>query len=121
PAPGDDLVKAVRDHILPLAPVAGGGLFVFAATEKSIPVTIALAKDTPEIRTAIIAELNALMLDDGVPSGKIYVSRISEAISLATGEVAHQLRVPAADVVLGKTELPVLGNITWATYTGENG
>ncbi|EBY3837324.1 phage tail protein, partial [Salmonella enterica subsp. enterica serovar Muenchen] len=34
---------------------------------------------------------------------------------------AHQLRVPAADVVLGKTELPVLGNITWATYTGENG
>ncbi|EAQ8413537.1 phage tail protein, partial [Salmonella enterica subsp. enterica serovar Johannesburg] len=25
------------------------------------------------------------------------------------------------DVVLGKTELPVLGNITWATYTGENG
>ncbi|MCD3082935.1 phage tail protein, partial [Salmonella enterica subsp. enterica serovar Enteritidis] len=21
----------------------------------------------------------------------------------------------------GKTELPVLGNITWATYTGENG
>ncbi len=36
-------------------------------------------------------------------------------------EVAHQLRVPAADVVLGKTELPVLGNITRATYTGENG
>ncbi|EBB0275260.1 baseplate J/gp47 family protein, partial [Salmonella enterica subsp. enterica] len=99
PAPGDDLVKAVRDHILPLAPVAGGGLFVFAATEKSIPVTVALAKDTPEIRTAIIAELNALMLRDGAPSGKIYVSRISEAISLATGEVAHQLRVPAADVV----------------------
>ncbi|ECE5682088.1 baseplate J/gp47 family protein [Salmonella enterica] len=121
PAPGDDLVKAVRDHILPLAPVAGGGLFVFAATEKSIPVTVALAKDTPEIRTAIIAELNALMLRDGAPSGKIYVSRISEAISLATGEVAHQLRVPATDVVLGKTELPVLGNITWATYTGENG
>lgn len=121
PAPGDDLVKAVRDHILPLAPVAGGGLFVFAATEKSIPVTVALAKDTPEIRTAIIAELNALMLRDGAPSGKIYVSRISEAISLATGEVAHQLRVPAADVVLGKTELPVLGNIIWATYTGENG
>ncbi|EAS2901685.1 hypothetical protein DTC83_13870, partial [Salmonella enterica] len=81
----------------------------------------ALAKDTPEIRTTIIAELNALMLRDGAPSGKIYVSRISEAISLATGEVAHQLRVPAADVVLGKTELPVLGNITWATYTGENG
>ncbi|EBH8908582.1 baseplate J/gp47 family protein [Salmonella enterica] len=121
PAPGDDLVKAVRDHILPLAPVAGGGLFVFAATANVIPMTIALAKDTAEIRTAVTTELNSLMLRDGKPSGKIYHSRISEAISLATGEVAHQLRVPAADVVLGKTELPVLGNITWATYSGENG
>ncbi|WP_411899666.1 baseplate J/gp47 family protein, partial [Salmonella enterica] len=73
PAAGDDLVKAVRDHILPRAPVAGGGLFVFAVTEKSIPVTVALAEDTSEIRTAIIAELNALMLRGGVRSGNIDV------------------------------------------------
>lgn len=120
PAPGDDVVLAVRNHILPLAPVAGGGLFVFAATEKSIPMTIALAKDTPEIRAAVIAELNSLMLRDGAPSGKIYLSRISEAISLASGEVAHHLRSPAADVVLGQTELPILGAITWATYTEDD-
>ncbi|MCU3444302.1 baseplate J/gp47 family protein [Enterobacter asburiae] len=117
PAPGDDLVQAVRNHILPLAPVAGAGLFVFAATEKVIPMTIALAKDTAEIRAAVAAELNSLMLRDGVPDGKVYLSRISEAISLATGEVAHQLRVPVADVALGSTELPVVGTITWATYT----
>ena len=117
PAPGDDLVQAVRNHILPLAPVAGAGLFVFAATEKVIPMTIALAKDTSEIRAAVTAELNSLMLRDGVPDGKVYLSRISEAISLATGEVAHQLRAPVADVVLGSTELPVVGTITWATYT----
>ncbi|UWA67309.1 baseplate J/gp47 family protein [Enterobacter cloacae] len=118
PAPGDDLVLAVRDHILPLAPVAGAGLTVFAASEKVIPMTIALAKDTPEIRAAVTAELNSLMLRDGVPSGKVYLSRISEAISLATGEVAHQLRAPVTDVALGETELPVVGTITWATYTG---
>ncbi|MFV7516236.1 baseplate J/gp47 family protein [Enterobacter kobei] len=118
PAPGDDLVLAVRDHILPLAPVAGAGLTVFAASEKVIPMTIALAKDTPEIRAAVAAELNSLMLRDGVPSGKVYLSRISEAISLATGEVAHQLRAPVTDVALGETELPVVGTITWATYTG---
>lgn len=117
PAPGDDIVQAVREHILPRAPVAGSGLFVFAAAEKVIPVTIALAKDTPEIRTAVTAELNSLMLRDGQPSGKVYVSRISEAISLATDEVAHQLRAPTVDVVLGQTELPVLGDITWETYT----
>lgn len=117
PAPGDDLVQAVRNHILPLAPIAGAGLFVFAATEKVIPMTIALAKDTAEIRAAVSAELNSLMLRDGVPDGKVYLSRISEAISLATGEVAHQLRAPVADVALGTTELPVVGTITWATYT----
>lgn len=117
PAPGDDVVQTVREHILPRAPVAGSGLFVFAAAEKVIPVTIALAKDTPEIRTAVTAELNSLMLRDGQPSGKVYVSRISEAISLATDEVAHQLRAPTVDVVLGQTELPVLGDITWETYT----
>ncbi|CDZ82766.1 phage tail protein [Citrobacter koseri] len=117
PAPGDDIVQSVREHILPRAPVAGSGLFVFAAVEKVIPVTIALAKDTPEIRTAVTAELNSLMLRDGQPSGKVYVSRISEAISLATDEVAHQLRAPTVDVVLGQTELPVLGDITWETYT----
>ncbi|MFQ1038194.1 baseplate J/gp47 family protein [Citrobacter koseri] len=117
PAPGDDIVQAVREHILPRAPVAGSGLFVFAAAEKVIPMTIALAKDTPEIRTAVTAELNSLMLRDGQPSGKVYVSRISEAISLATDEVAHQLRAPMVDVVLGQTELPVLGDITWETYT----
>lgn len=117
PAPGDDVVQAVREHILPRAPVAGSGLFVFSAAEKVIPVTIALAKDTQEIRTAVTAELNSLMLRDGQPSGKVYVSRISEAISLATDEVAHQLRAPMVDVVLGQTELPVLGDITWETYT----
>jgi uncharacterized phage protein gp47/JayE len=116
PAPDDDLVQRVREHILPLAPVAGGGLFVFAATEKVIPMTIALAKDTTEIRASVTAELNSLMLRDGTPSGKVFVSRISEAISLAAGEVAHKLTVPAADITLGSTELPVLGTITWATY-----
>lgn len=69
------------------------------------------------IRAAVTAELNSLMLRDGVPSGKVYLSRISEAISLATSEVAHQLRAPVADVALGATELPVVGAITWATYT----
>ncbi|ADF61019.1 hypothetical protein ECL_01459 [Enterobacter cloacae subsp. cloacae ATCC 13047] len=33
---------------------------------------------------AVMAELNTLMLRDGVPSGKAYLSRIKEAISLAT-------------------------------------
>lgn len=121
PSPDDDLIQRVREHILPRAPVAGGGLLVFAAGKKVIPMTIALAKDTAEIRASVTAELNSLMLRDGVPSGKVYVSRIDEAISLAAGEVAHKLTVPAVDTTLGATELPVLGTITWTTYVSNGG
>lgn len=117
PAPTDDAVEAVREHILPVAPVAGGGLFVFPATEKSIALNIALAKDNPDIRAAVTAELKTLFLRDGVPSGKLYLSRISEAISIAGGELAHRLISPATDITLGQTELPVLGAITWSIYT----
>lgn len=72
PAPDESVINAVRDHILPLAPVAGSGLYVFGATEKVIPMTIALSKDTPQIRAAIKSELNALMFRDGVPEGRMY-------------------------------------------------
>lgn len=117
PAPTNEVVEAIRTHILPLAPVAGGGLFVFPATEKNIPMNIALAKDNADTRAAVIAELKALFLRDGQPSGKIYLSRIGEAISIASGEYAHRLNAPVADVTLGNTELPVLGSITWSAYT----
>ncbi|HCB1485469.1 baseplate J/gp47 family protein [Serratia marcescens] len=117
PVPPAETVTAVREHILPLAPVAGGGLFVFPATEKVIPMTIALAKDTPEIRAEVIAELNSLFLRDGIPSGTIHLSRISEAISIATGEYAHRLDAPTANIVLGNVELPVFGAVTWSNYS----
>ncbi len=116
PSPDESIIQAVREHILPLAPVAGGGLYVFGPTEKIIPVTIALSKDTLRIRTAIKTELNALMSRDGAPAGYLYLSRISEAISLSAGEVAHKLIAPASDIALGETELPVLGEITWQAY-----
>ncbi len=80
-------------------------------------MTIALAKDTPEIRAAVIAELNSLFLRDGIPSGTIHLSRISEAISIATGEYAHRLDAPTANIVLGNVELPVLGTVTWSNYS----
>ncbi|WP_164058064.1 baseplate J/gp47 family protein [Serratia marcescens] len=116
PAPSPQVVEAARQHILPLAPIAGSSLYPFAASEKVIPMTIALAKDEPEIRKAVIAEINSFLLRDGVPSGTLHPSRISEAISIAAGEYAHRLESPTEIIVLGDTELPVLGEITWASY-----
>lgn len=117
PAPDATLVEAVREYILPLAPVAGAGLTVFAPKLNVIDMDIALAKDTPAIRAAVVRELNSALLRDGVPGGKIYRSRLSEAISLAAGEMAHRLTAPEGDVQLGAEELPVLGAITWSSYS----
>ncbi|HHA1670049.1 TPA: baseplate J/gp47 family protein [Enterobacter roggenkampii] len=116
PTPSEEKVQEVKRHILPLAPVAGAGLFIFAAAPKAVPMTISLAKDTPAIRAAVTEELNSLMLRDGKPNGKLYISRISEAISLASGEVAHRLVSPSADIQIGTSELPVVGSINWTTY-----
>ncbi|AGE86195.1 baseplate J/gp47 family protein [Cronobacter sakazakii] len=116
PVPDETLIDAVKQYILPLAPVAGSGLFVFPPTLRKIDFEIALAKDTPAIRAAVTKEIKSALFRDGEPSGKIYLSRISEAISLATDQFAHRLISPAKDVELGTYELPVIGEITWSNY-----
>ncbi|EPD7688128.1 baseplate J/gp47 family protein, partial [Escherichia coli] len=45
--------------------------------------------------------------------GELKVSRISEAISGASGEYSHQLLAPADNISIAKNELAVLGTISW--------
>lgn len=116
PVPDATLIDAVKQYILPLAPVAGSGLFVFPPELKKIDFEIALAKDTTAIRDAVVKEIKSAIFRDGEPGGKIYLSRISEAISLATNQYAHKLITPTNDIELGAYELPVLGSITWGNY-----
>ncbi|HDV5963891.1 TPA: baseplate J/gp47 family protein, partial [Yersinia enterocolitica] len=71
PIPDNAVVSAVRDHILPLAPVAGASLYILAPVAKVVPFHIRLTPDTPEVRYAVIAELRALFLRDGVPGGTL--------------------------------------------------
>lgn len=117
PVPSAETIAAVKAHILPLAPVAGAGLAVFPVTAKRISLTLSLARDTPAIRAAVIAELKAFMLRDGEPGEKLYLSRISEAVSLAGSEYAHRLISPTQDIALTATELPVLGEVIWQNYS----
>ncbi|CQJ19638.1 baseplate J family protein [Yersinia enterocolitica] len=113
PIPDNAVVGAVRDHILPLAPVAGASLYILAPVAKVVPFHIRLTPDTPEVRYAVIAELRAMFLRDGVPGGTLDHSRISEAISIATGEYKHVLVSPTDDIPLAATELPIVGELTW--------
>lgn len=113
PIPDDSVVAATRDHILPLAPVAGSSLYTFAPVAKVVPFRIRIAPDTEAVRYAVVAELRAMFFRDGTPGGKLEHSRIAEAISIATGEFNHTLISPAGDITLAATELPVVGEVTW--------
>jgi uncharacterized phage protein gp47/JayE len=113
PIPAPAIVNAARDHILPLAPVAGSSLTVFAPLEKIVDFTIDLHPDTPAVRYAVIAELKAMFQRDGQPGGALELSRIREAISIATGEFKHDLISPSAPIAIGMAELPVVGVMSW--------
>ncbi|WP_127958116.1 baseplate J/gp47 family protein [Serratia microhaemolytica] len=114
PIPDDAVVEATRQHILPLAPVAGASLYTFAPLPKVIPFRIKVMPDTPAVRYAVLAELQAMFMRDGVPGGTLALSRISEAISIATGEHNHTLFTPVSDIELGATELPIVGKVLWS-------
>ncbi len=113
PIPEESTETAARQHIGPLAPVAGSDLYVFRPVAHKVDFHIRVTPDTPEIRAAITAELRSFLLRDGYPQGELKVSRISEAISGANGEYSHQLLAPADNISIAKNELAVLGTISW--------
>ncbi|RJT26931.1 baseplate J/gp47 family protein [Buttiauxella izardii] len=113
PVPDAGTVQAVKEHIEPLSPVAGSSLYVFAPVPKVVDFHIKLTPDTAAVRASVTAELRSFLLRDGYPEGELTLSRINEAVSIATGEYSHQLIAPAAPVTIAKNELAVLGVLTW--------
>jgi uncharacterized phage protein gp47/JayE len=113
PVPDPATVAAVQAYIEPLAPVAGADIYVFAPTPHTVNFQIRLSPDTTAVRYAVEAELRSMMLRDGGPESVLKPSRISEAISIATGEYSHTLVSPYADITISKGELGVVGTILW--------
>lgn len=113
PIPDAATVTSAYNYIEPLAPVAGSSLYVFAPIAHTVDFRILLSKDTEAIRYAVTNELKAFLQRDGTPEGKLELSRINEAISMATGEYSHTMPVPAADISIAKNEVAVLGTIQW--------
>lgn len=106
-------VDDVQDYIDTKRPVTAD-VTVVAPVAVPLDFTIDLGTtDTATIRTAVEAELEDLILRDAEPSGTIYLSRINEAISIATGEFDHILTVPAANVTHTTGQIATMGTITW--------
>lgn len=106
-------VQAVADYIDPLRPITAD-VTVLAPVADALDLTIQLTPNTPDVRTAVEAEIAALLLREAVPGGTILRSHIEEAISIAAGETDHHLLSPLVDVTHGAGHIAVPGTYTWA-------
>lgn len=111
PIAGD--VTTVQNYIEIYRPVTAE-LNVYAPAAHEIDFTIELnVSDTAAIRESVEANLREMIVRDSEPGGTIYLSRINEAISLATGEFDHIVTIPAANVTPASGEIATMGDITW--------
>jgi len=127
--PGPAKVDEVQLALLELAPVSAD-VFTFPPTEKEISPEIQLKPNTTAVQDAVIAELEDLMAREaqvrgaidplqvglGITfDGKIKISQINEAISIAAGEQDHVLISPTSDVTPEVGGLVTLGTPVFST------
>lgn len=127
-APSTEEQDAMADYLgrpgtaLGVRPV-GAYIVIVPGALRVVPITVRLRPDSLATRAAVetafaryIATIGDADDDQNAsPIGAIIEpSRISEAISAAAGEYAHDLISPAARYVIGAAEYPIAGTITWA-------
>jgi uncharacterized phage protein gp47/JayE len=116
PQAGD--IETIQSYIHSKRPVTAA-VTVVAPTPTTLNFNITLKKkdgateNSPTVRAAVEAELKDLITRDAEPGGKILLSRMREAISIAAGEYDHVLNSPAADVTQATGQIAVFGAITW--------
>lgn len=110
PLAGD--VSAVQAYLDPLAP-AVAQVTVVAPTPLALTMTIALNPNTTVVQQAVEAEIKELLRSTSSPGGTVLLSKLNEAVSLASGEIDHVISVPSTDVTHTINQIPVLGVITW--------
>ena len=111
PGPAD--VTAVDAYITTQKPVTAV-LTVQAPTESTLDPSIQLEPNTVEVQAQVLVQLNDLLLRESAPNTTLELSKINEAISIATGEDDHVLVSPVADVVIPVTGLLTIGTPIFA-------
>lgn len=120
-------VDEVQTALINLAPVEAD-VFTFAPIELEINPQIQIKPNTTAVQNAVIAELEDLLAREAqvrgatTPTdvetqydGKIKLSQINEAISIAAGEQDHVLLFPTSDVQPSEGGLVTLGTPVFTT------
>ena len=92
------------------------GLFMITLSLLTVNFEIAISPNVPAVQATVTANLADLITREGGPGETIYLSQISEAISLSLGEGQHRLITPAADVTAATNQVHSLGTITFTNY-----
>jgi len=115
PIPDAGTVTAAQAYIEGKAPVTAD-VSVFAPTVLLVPVSAKLSPNTSATQAAAAAEIDDLFQREAEPGGTIHLSKIREAVSVASGIVDSQVTAPVADVVAGAGQIPVPGTLTWSPF-----
>jgi uncharacterized phage protein gp47/JayE len=110
--PTVDDVADVQAYIDVLRPVTAD-VTVIAPAPVALDFTISAAPPTAEVQAAVVAELEDLLFREAEPGGTILISHIDEAVSLAAGELDHDVTTPAGNVTAAVGSIFVMGAVTW--------
>jgi uncharacterized phage protein gp47/JayE len=114
PSAGD--VTLVQDYIdaTNRKPVTADVL-VEAPVAEELDFNITLIPNTPTVQASVTAELTDLLERDAEPNGTILISKIREAVSIASGETDNTVTSPTTNQTPASSEnIFVLGTITFS-------
>jgi uncharacterized phage protein gp47/JayE len=91
------------------------GFFVIEIEQLAVNIEIDISPNTATVQSNVRGQLEDYIFREGGPGNTLYLSKISEAISLAVGEERHELVSPVADVSAATNQVHVLGTVTFNT------
>lgn len=117
----------VRDYIVSHTDPATGitvgcpvtaepGLTMIELTPLSVDLEISIYPNTSAVTNAVEDAIEDLIKTEGGPGETIYLSKISEIISLTPSEERHTIISPTTDITANTSQVHVLGTITFTNY-----
>lgn len=109
PTPSSATLAAVEAAVEEIRQVGTTAIYVFGPGLQALDPEIQLEPNTAAVQSSVADSIEALLLAETAPGAELLRSHVSEAISLAAGEVDHVLDVPAANVTPPAGTILVLG------------
>lgn len=113
PAPAK--VAEVQAYIDERRPVTAEA-FVAAPVSDPLNLSVKLSPNTAAVQASVIAEVSDLIVRDSKPGSPILISRLREAVSIATGESNNAITSPATDIAHATGHMAVPGTITFSSF-----